>query len=196
MTCEIAEAKDAIAQEGDPPLPGFKPFSSWTAAATLTLTVDDTLGTVTNGLPISFIDIVSKVETFTFGLNPTLYQNRSRTYAQSYSIDISKIPPAPQCYEMLRSAGTSNLEGDLGSKDQILMGLRAFAKSHFGATYYAQASGSGTAPPPPTNGEPPAKTADTFSLTDYFKVYYGVNSVGPTWTLTTFHGPTAGVGCA
>jgi hypothetical protein len=76
ISCEIAEAKDTIALEPDPLL-GYQPFKSWTAAATLTLTVDDTLGTATAGLPISFIDVVSKVETFAFGLSPTWYQNRS-----------------------------------------------------------------------------------------------------------------------
>jgi hypothetical protein len=97
----------------------------------------------------------------------------------------------------LKSANNFNLEGDLGLKNQILMNLHAFRGSPTGANYYAQGllQGEQLYPTTPgTNNEPKAKTADTFSITAYFKVYYGVNNVAPTWTLTTFKGPLAGVG--
>jgi hypothetical protein len=186
IQCEIAEARDAVENADTRQLRDFEPFRQWTAAVTLTLTVDDSIGTATGGLPISFINTLSKTATFAFNLNPTLYQLRTRTYTQNYTINISAIPSYSRCRELMRASNGFNLEGDLGLKDQIYMGLHPFKKSQHGADYYASAT--------QTIDHPAAKTADTFGGTIFFNVFYGVSNVGPTWTLATFKGPTAGLG--
>jgi hypothetical protein len=184
VQCEIAEARDAAEKENSP-LPYFKPFGQWTAAVTLTLTVDDDGGTPTAGIPLSFITPLPKTTTFAVGFSPTIYQLRTRTYTQTYTISIASIPHGFNCKDISNSF---NLTGDLGLKEQIYMGLHAFNKSQDGASYYAV--GSGTPPP----GQVSAKTADTFGATVFFHLYYGVTGIGPTWTLRTFKGPSAGVG--
>jgi hypothetical protein len=60
------------------------------------------------------------------------------------------------------------------------MGLHPFDNSSQKINYYK-----------PPEGQ---KAGDTFGATVGFHLYKGVANVGPTWTLLTFKGPTAGVG--
>jgi hypothetical protein len=180
VQCEIAEARNAAIN--DIKLKGIQPFDKWTAAVILTLTVNDTLGTATAGLPLSYIEPLKAATTsFAFNANPILYQSRARTYAQNYTIDISKIPDGQTCQNMRIPSHAFNLEGNLGLKDQIYMGLHSFSRSQQGADSYQVPTAAG-------------KAGDNFGATVSFHIYKGITNVGPTWTFVTFKGPTAGVG--
>lgn len=61
------------------------------------------------------------------------------------------------------------------------MGLHSFSSADKGADFYQ-----------PTVGN--SKSLDDFGATVSFHIFKGVSNVGPTWTLQTFKGPTAGVG--
>ena len=184
IQCEIAEARD------DPRnqhlhLKGLAPFSRWGAAVQLTLTVNDTAGTAIAGLPLSYIHPLSVAATsWTLNASPVLYQTRARTFSQNYTILITSIPLGQQC-DRFHQPGF-NLEGDLGLREQIYMGLHSFDDSQHSADIYT----------PQTAGTPPsgASKSDNFGATVSFHIYKGVNAIGPTWTLQTFKGPTAGVG--
>jgi hypothetical protein len=132
IACEIAEARD------DPNInkdtvqfefgkQGIAAFTDWVVAVTLTLTVNDTEGFLPtgSGLTLSFINTLKSTgHSFGFAGSPILYQQRARTYTETYTLYIRKIDRAKECN------GTQlhdfNLEGDLGIKDQIYLGLHSF----------------------------------------------------------------------
>jgi hypothetical protein len=187
IDCEISEANQKIKLSPLNGMKDYEPFDKWTAAVGLTLTVDDSVGTANSGLPISYLTTLSKAATYTFGFNPTLYQLRTRTYVESYTVDIARLPAPDVCRQNLKASSGFNLEGDLGLPDQIYLGLHSFSDDHRGANYFAALTGTITHPTV-------AKMADTFGATVFFNVFYGVNNVGPTWTLNYIKGPTSGVG--
>ncbi|WP_439923879.1 hypothetical protein [Nitrobacter sp. JJSN] len=180
IECEISEAaQDPKNYIG---LKGLAPFDQWVASVALTLTVNDTTGTATAGLPLSYIDPLKATGTlFTFGASPVLYETRTRTYAQNYTINIAAIPKTLTCEGMKLKRHGFDLEGDLGLREQIYMGLHSFTGEKDEAGYYQPASSG-------------AKALDNFGATVQFHIYKGITGVGPTWTLQTFKGPSAGVG--
>ncbi len=107
----------------------------------------------------------------------------NRVFTQTYTIVIANIPHET-CAD-LRAWDTFNLEGDLGLRDQIYLGLHSFHR----------AANPNAAPakyvPSPTNGPP---SPDSFGGTISFDVFKGITSLGPTWTITNFKGVNGGVG--
>ena len=184
IQCEIAEAKK---ENDDPQLNdffhhmGIESFDQWVAAATLTLTVSDTEGlTPTSGLPLSYISPLKHAATsFMFGGSPLLYQSRTHTYSQNYSIAMADIPPDLTCAGLKEKWHDFNLEGDLGLREQIYMGLHSF-HADLGAKYKPNSIAS--------------PNSDSFGATVSFDVYKGVTSLGPMWTLVHFKGPGGGLG--
>lgn len=177
IQCEIAEA--AAKPENNVQLFGLAPFSDWTAAVALTLTVDDTAGTASGGLPLSYITPLKPATyTWAFNANPILYQTRTRTYVQNYTLNIANTK-GETCESLQRQNHGFNLEGDLGLREQIYLGLHSFGSSQ-STNIYQPASGG--------------KATDNFGATANFHVYLGITNIGPTWTIRTFKGPSAGVG--
>lgn len=111
-----------------------------------------------------------------FGGNAILYRRRQRIFTQTYTIQIAKIPVGQTCEAMRDRWHNFNLEGNLGLKNQIEMGLHAF---HTNAnTYFVGKTG----------------TPDSCGATASFDVYKGITSLGPLWTLVHFKGPVGGLG--
>lgn len=179
IQCEIAEARDDPLNN-NPEFNQFllnnnlAPFGQWVANATLSLTVQDTGGlSPTSGVALAYIDPLVKAGTsFMFGGNLILYQQRSRIFTQTYTIQIANIPAGQTCASMHKDWHSFNLEGDLGLKSQIDMGLHAF---HSTVNRYAG-------------------TSDNFGATASFDVFKGITSLGPLWTLVHFKGPVGGLG--
>ena len=191
IQCEIAEARDDPANNNSR-LNEFlaknlkiAPFGEWVASATVSLTINDTIGlTPTAGAALTYIDPLRVPGTmFTFGGSPMFYQQRSRIFTQTYTIEIAKIPPNQTCDNIQKRWNRFNLEGDLGLKDQIYMGLHAF-----GLDTAADFGVEGTVPSLISNNP------DNFGATVSFDVFKGITNLGPTWTLVRFQGPVGGAG--
>jgi hypothetical protein len=179
IQCEIAEAR-YDPRNNNPRFNyflnhtlGLATFDKWVANITLSLTVSDTEGiSPTSGLTLTYLNPATS---FAFSANPILYQQRSRIYTQTYTLELSKIPRWETC-DGLRRWHNFNLEGDLGLKDQIYLGLHTFDSIDVGVYQTAGAS------------------PDTFGATVSFDVFKGVDNVGPNWMLAHFQGPAGGVG--
>lgn len=183
INCEILEARDDPANDNKQfnqfliETLRIQEFKYWQASVTLTLTVNDTVGLYpsSTGVTLSYIDPLRIAGTsFMFSGSVMLYQSRARTYTQQYSIDISKINPENCGKDWHRRF---NLEGDLGIRDQIAMGLHSFEQTERGAMF-------GTS----------AKSPDNIGGTVSFHIYKGVTGLGPNWTIVHFKGPVGGVG--
>ena len=138
INCEILEARDDPANDNKQfnqfliETLRIQEFKYWQASVTLTLTVNDTVGLYpsSTGVTLSYIDPLRIAGTsFMFSGSVMLYQSRARTYTQQYSIDISKINPENCGKDWHRRF---NLEGDLGIRDQIAMGLHSFEQTEKG----------------------------------------------------------------
>jgi hypothetical protein len=177
IQCEIAEARDSPTINADHVKKRLKqlnilPFNNWVANVTLTLTVTSTEGLMpsSSGLALAFIDpLKSAGNTFGFGGNAILYQQRSRGFTQTYTLEVNAIPPNESCQNIGRKWHDFNLEGDLGLKDQIYTGLHSFDSSDVGDFDVAK------------SGSP-----DNFGATVSFDIFKGVTAAGPTWTLVKF----------
>ena len=176
IQCEIAEARDDSANDSKQ-LNDFlhnylklASFGQWVASVTLSLTVNDTGGLgPTSGPTLAYIKpLVPMGTSFMLGGSPVLYQQRTRIYTQTYTIDISTIPRGQTCENMGKRWHNFNLEGDLGLRKQIYMGLHAFDVDD--AANFAVKAGS----------------PDSFGATASFDVFKGVTGFGPTWTLVNF----------
>jgi hypothetical protein len=187
IECEVAQAR--YAPENNSPrflsylhnTLNIADFSQWAASVTVSLTVSDTAGlTPTGGLTLAYINPLSVAGTsFGFNATPVLYQNRQRIFSQTYTLDMTSLT-TKTCERFEGTPPRINLAGDLGLKDQIYMGLHAFHKgdeSDYGTSGSNPASSSGP---------------DSFGATVSFDVFKGVDSIGPTWTLQRFVGPTGG----
>jgi hypothetical protein len=184
IQCEIAAARDdklinsdwitKHLSEKNPPL---MPFKNWVASVTVSLTVSDTEGiSPASGLGLAVIDPLKLAgNSFGFGGNVIFYQNRQRIFSEQYSLEIAKIDSL-DCAKI--NWHPFNLEGDLGLRDQIYAGLHSIVRDEAGDF---DTSKNGT-------------SADNFGATISFDVFKGLSSVGPTFTLTKFKGPTGGVG--
>jgi hypothetical protein len=185
VECEIAEARNAA--DADPKLVAtlnslqLAEFGQWAASATLSLTVSDTEGlSPTSGLSLSYIDPLKTAgQSFMFGANALLYQQRSRIFTQTYTINIANLPKGETCERVNKKWDGFNLAGDLGLRSQIYLGLHAFASSD--ASTYIPASVKSGSP-------------DSFGATASFDVFKGITGLGPTWTLTHFKGVGGGLG--
>jgi hypothetical protein len=93
IECEVAAARD----ENDTPAfraylrdLGLADFSQWAASVTLSLTVNDTAGlNPSSGLVLTYLQPLSVPGTsFGFGGAIQLYQQRSRIFTQTYTLDL------------------------------------------------------------------------------------------------------------
>jgi hypothetical protein len=191
IQCEIAEARD------DPIInshnvevrlhkENLKPFGQWVANIILTLTVNDTEGLMptNSGLALSVIDPLKVANTsFGFGGSVILYQQRSRTFTETYSLQIESIPPET-CATIRRRWHNFNLEGDLGLRELIYTGLHSFDKSDV-ATFESSQTGfaSDGSSDDSDDGTQKAGSQDGFGGTVSFDIFKGLSGVGPTWTL-------------
>jgi hypothetical protein len=185
IECEILEASRDTTINGDwvkthlaAKNPGLMPFEDWVAAVTITLTITDTEGlTPSSGGPsLAVIDPLKVASsTFTFGANPVFYQQKTRTFSEQYTTEISRIDPR-RCNHKWNSA--FNLEGDLGIRDNVYLGLHSITTDQ--ADNFVAPSG-GTSP-------------DNFTATIEFDIYKGISNLGPTFSISRFKGPTGGLG--
>jgi hypothetical protein len=158
--------------------PPLRPFKYWVANVSLGLTVTSTEGTFPNssGLTLAVIDPLKLANnSFGFGANPVLYQQRQRLFTLDYTVEIEKIDPS-HC--ATKHWHAFNLEGDLGLRDQIYTGLHSIIRSEADEL---DTSKTGSTP-------------DSFGGTVSFEVFKGIESGGPVFTLTRFKGPTGGLG--
>jgi hypothetical protein len=180
IECEIAEARDDPANNNSAFVDYLNhtlklaAFKNWGAVATVSVTISDTAGLSPNaGLALSYLQPYKvSPQGLVFGGNALLYQQRSRIFTQTYSIDIYNISREQVCGAKWN---TFNLEGDLGLRDQIALGLHTF-RHGAAASYLTSATG------------------DSFGATVSFDVFKGVTSLGPTWTLSNFKGVGGGLG--
>lgn len=184
IECELAEARDDpanIALSGYLHGLNLADFGQWAASVTLSLTVNDTGGlSPTSGLSLAYLQPYrASPQGLVLGGNAFLYQQRQRIFTQTYTIAINSIPPNENCERLRAKRDNFNLEGDLGLRDQIGIGLRAFSTSR-ASTYI---------PATVKTGSP-----DSFGGTVSFDVFKGITSLGPTWTLSTFKGVGGGLG--
>jgi len=184
IECEIAEgrsANDDPAVNTDLHKLGLADFTQWAASVTLSLTVNDTGGiSPVTGLSLAYLQPYKvSPQGLVLGGNLLFYQQRQRIFTQTYTMKIANIPAGETCQSVKRKWDNFNLEGDLGLKDQITIGLRAFRT----------ASASTYVPASVKTGSP-----DSFGATVSFDVFKGVTSLGPTWTLSTFKGVGGGLG--
>lgn len=184
IECEIAEGRAANSDQAlnnDLQKLGLAEFNQWAASVTLSLTVNDTGGlSPTSGLSLSYLQPYHvSPQGLVLGGNALFYQQRQRIFTQTYTMKISSIPQQETCESIKRKWDNFNLEGDLGLKDQITIGLRAFQTAD--ASTYIPASVK--------TGSP-----DSFGGTVSFDVFKGITSLGPTWTLSTFKGVGGGAG--
>ncbi len=189
IECEIAEARDDPENSNPQFIAtlhslGLADFSQWAASATVSLTVSDTEGLSPNaGLSLTYIEPFKLAgQSFTFGGNALLYQQRQRVFTQTYTIKIGNIPHET-CAD-LRAWNAFNLEGDLGLKDQIYIGLHTFPR----------AASKDVAPARYIPTQTGQTSPDSFGGTVSFDVFKGITSLGPTWTITNFKGLGGGVG--
>jgi hypothetical protein len=204
IQCEIAEARDDQMINGENitkllEKQNLKPFKYWVASVILTLTVDDTEGLTptSSGLSLSVIDpFKSAMNSFGFGGSVILYQQRSRTFTEQYSLQIEKIPPQT-CGSIGRRWHNFNLEGDLGLQELIYTGLHSFDESTIETSSF-ESSQAGHAQEissdeSASDGSDKQGSADGFGGTVSFDIFKGVTAVGPTWTLVKAK-TTGGVG--
>lgn len=170
IECEIYLARQDFVNRN---VNGIPEFDRWVGNVLLTLQVDDTAGLtpISSGLPLAFINPLSVSGTsFAFGVNLNLYQTRSRTYSQQYTIYVKDIKK-DSCEDRRVAV---NLEGDLGLKDNIYMGIHSFSDGE-GSRYKVSES-----------------KPDSFGGTVSFLVSKGITNLGPLWTLRLFKGPGPG----
>jgi hypothetical protein len=206
INCEIADARDDHTINSNSATMHFEnqkeaiaPFNNWIASVTLSLTVSDTEGLMptTNGLALSFVDTLKSAgNSFGFAGSPIFYQQRSRTYTQTYTINIVDIDQDKENCRRTKWRNDFNLEGDLGIRDQIYTGLNSFLRDE---TDDYDPAAKGTPNPAPSaspagGGTQSSSSADNFGATVSFDVFKGITSLGPSFTLVTFKGPTGGVG--
>jgi hypothetical protein len=149
-----------------------KALGTWVAAVEITLTVSDTEGlTPSGGLALAFSEPLKTTGTsFGFGGSPVLYQTRTRTYDQKYTITNVRLIKPEICSKWWHA--DFNLEGDLGLADQIYAGLHSVKNV----------------------GSVPYNTNTGFGATVSFDISKGVSGVGPTWTLVRFKDAAGGLG--
>jgi hypothetical protein len=145
IECEVAAARD----ENDTPAfraylrdLGLADFSQWAASVTLSLTVNDTAGlNPSSGLVLTYLQPLSVPGTsFGFGGAIQLYQQRSRIFTQTYTLDLKAVS-VRSCRRFEGTPPRINLAGDLGLRDQIYMGLHAFHRRE--GSDYATKPGAG-----------------------------------------------------
>jgi hypothetical protein len=198
IECEVAQARDENSSADfnnylQTQL-SLAPFSKWAASVTISLTVNDTGGfNSSSGLTLSYLRPLANPATqFAFDGSLQLYQNRSRIFTQTYTLDISKAS-VNVCKRFDGTLARINIAGDLGLRDQIHMGLHAFRRDD--ASDYWQGSPLNQNKGDPTDDNPGAGGApDSFGATASFDVFKGATGVGPVWTFSRFVGPTGGVG--
>ncbi len=190
IQCEISEGRNLALSEASAKAARKQPvldsadkvpgFDKWTAAVNISLTVNDTGGlSPLGGVGLTRIDpIKSAVSTSlsrTIGGSIVLYQQRQHIFTQSYTIDISKIPLTQSCADKKDWHRSFNLEGELGIREAIGMGLRSLDTDD--AARYDMSS-----------------KPDNFGMTTSFDVYKGITSAGPSWVLVHLKGPLGGLG--
>jgi hypothetical protein len=142
--------------------------STWVAAATLTLQVDD--GAQLSPT-LSFIDPLNLASSFTFGVGATISGSRQRIFTETVTYAVNTILAKPDAQKPVQSCAFKNdLSGNLEIESTAVAALDA---------------APGLADDPTS----PGKNNNAFGETVQFVVLKNVNGVGPTWALKTFKGP-------